>query len=511
MKRKNIFLLCLLLGIAAGCGGENKVQQTTPTPYIVTATPTEKPVDTPTPVPTQADEATKAQNAAYERLAGYVNLTKNYNLEPYANPEVVLDALKKAEALIEKKGTAKEYEDMLEELKGSLKKLNDGSGMVSASLLPSFEEYPDAFLFADGSEVRIETDWEKRLKEISDLYQYYVYGVYRDGEGEKLTFDAKADRASITVEREGKKGSFNITVSVPDETRAEKPEKGWPFIIALGWFEQTGYANDRGYAVITFNPTDLATDNSLRKGAFYNIYPYGDSWKEQTGALLAWGWGFSKVIDALEQGMGEIYGIDPTVSVITGVSRYGKATAVAGAFDRRIKVSVPTCSGAGGMAMFRYISEGDVYDLSSVGGESRHKFGQNEPLSSLQSGAEGHWFNDNFKKITKADKIPVDQNLLSAMYAGQGRYLFITSSYLYEDWTNPPAMWETYKEAKKIFTALGEEENVVFNIHPTGHMVTDEDVVRFLDFTDHYVYGKEVETDFDELTTCLFADGPITE
>ncbi|MCR5585782.1 MAG: hypothetical protein K6F63_10165 [Lachnospiraceae bacterium] len=503
MKRKIIFVLCLLLCVSAGCGNEKNAQ-----PLTVTATPTPKPTAAMTPVPTPISEEEKAANAALDRLSGYMNLVRNYNLEPYANPEVVLDALKEAEALSEKKGTVEEYDAMLEKLKQSLTKLNDGSGLVPASLLPSFTEYPDAFTFADGSAVDVNKDWEERLEEISKLYQYYVYGVYRDGEGEKLTFDAQKNKAVITVENNGKKGSFNITVSVPDETKVQKPENGWPYIIALGWFQQTVYANDRGYAVITFMPTDLASDDSLRKGIFYDIYPYGKKWEDQTGALLAWGWGFSKVIDALEQGMGEVYGIDPEVSIITGVSRYGKATAVAGAFDRRIKVSVPTCSGAGGMAMFRYISEGQIYDLSSVGGSSDYKFGKNEPLSSLQSGSEGHWFNDNFKKITKAEKLPVDQNLLAAMYAGQDRYLFITSSYLHEDWTNPPAMWEAYKESKKIFTALGEPENVVFNIHPDGHMVTDADVVRFIDFTEHYVYGKEVETDFNDLTTCLFADGP---
>ncbi len=507
MQRKTYFLLCLLLCVAAGCG-EKEQEQPVQQPVYYTATPTPKPA-TPTPVVMTEEEL--ARDTAYRNLESYANFLRNYDKSKYANPEVVDDAVKEADALLEKKGTTEEYKAMNEKLKESFKKLGDGSNMTPVGQLTAQPEYPDAFTFADGTKVDIEKDWEKRVDEISKLYQYYIYGVYRDGTGEKLQFNAEKDKATITIENEGRKGSFNITVSVPDETKVKKPEKGWPYIIALGWFQQTEYANNRGYAVITFMPTDLASDDSGRRGIFYDIYPYGSKWNEQTGALMAWGWGFSKVVDALEQGMGDFYGIDPEVSIITGVSRYGKATAVAGAFDKRIKVSVPTCSGAGGMAMFRYFSEGDSYDLSSIGAPSRYTFGKNEPISSLKGGTEGHWFNDNFRFFSEPEYLPVDQNLLSAMYAGQDRYLFITSSYLYEDWTNPPAMWETYKEAKKIFTALGEADNVVFNIHKEGHMVTDEDVVRFIDFTEHYVYGKEVETDFSELTTCLFADGPLPE
>ena len=64
-------------------------------------------------------------------------------------------------------------------------------------------------------------------------------------------------------------------------------------------------------------------------------------------------------------------------------------------------------------------------------------------------------------------------------------------------------MWETYKEAKKIFDALGYGEHIMFQIHKEGHAVIDEDVVLFLDYADKYLYGKDVELD-GKLNTCLF-------
>lgn len=365
------------------------------------------------------------------------------------------------------------------------------------------EKYPDAFTFFDGKKVDIDVNWNERAEEIKKLYAYYMYGVKRDGEGELLSCNHTEDSAEIIIQKEEREGRFSISVFLPDAEKIDMPPDGWPVIIAMGWFFQVEYANSRGYAVITYDYTKVASDDATRRGAFYDVYPYGKDWKEQTGALAAWGWGASKIIDSLEQELGEVYKIDPSNTILTGVSRCGKATAVAGVYDPRIRMAVPTCSGAGGMAMFRYASEGDTYDLSLIGASEAYTFGQNEPLSCLKSEAEGHWFNDNFQKITTVNMLPFDQHLLAALYAKQDQYLFIISSYIYEDWTNPPAMWETYKEAKKIFDALGYGEHIMFQIHKEGHAVIDEDVVLFLDYADKYFYGKDINLDA-KLNTCLF-------
>ena len=451
---------------------------------------------------TDKEQETKADAG---RLKGYMNLVSNYNMEGFANPEVVDEPMRKAQELIDS-GTAtqEEYDMALQELKDAFASLHDGSGFPSPELLRQNETYPDAFTFFDGTEVNPSQDWDTRADEIKRMYEYYMYGVDRDGEGEELTSTHTENSATLTISREGRSGSFSFHVSVPDETKVDKPANGWPVIIAMGWFFQVEYANSRGYAVITYDYTAVASDDATRRGAFYDVYPYGKDWTEQTGALAAWGWGASKIIDSLEQGLGEVYQIDPTNTILTGVSRCGKATAIAGVYDPRIRIAVPTCSGAGGMAMFRYTSEGETYDLSSIGASAEYTFGQNEPLSSLKSGAEGHWFNDNFKKITTVDTLPFDQHLLASLYAKEDQYLFIISSYIYEDWTNPPAMWETYKEAKKIFDTLGYGEHLAFQIHKEGHAVIDEDVVLFLDYADKYLYGKDVELDYSKLNTCLF-------
>ncbi len=511
MKKINLLALsglCLALfftGCATGSSGDSSI---TAAPTVlpaetVTPTPTNPPREP--PLPTEKPTAAPTPTASAGRLKGYMNLVKNYNFEGYANPEVVEKPLKHAEELIAS-GTAtqEDYDMALQALKDAMGMLHDGSGFPAPEMLKKTSDYPDAFTFFDGTPVNLPEDWETRKKELKNLYQYYMYGVIRNGEGETLTCTHSDGTAHLTVTNGGNSGSFSFNISTPDPEKVAMPEGGWPVIIAMGWFFQVEYANSRGYAVITYDYNKVAADNTTRTGAFYDVYPYGEHWTEQTGALAAWGWGASKIIDALEQELGAVYNINPANTILAGVSRCGKATAIAGVYDERIRISVPTCSGAGGMAMFRYSSEGQTYDLSAIGADSAYTFGDNEPLSSLQSGAERHWFNETFRDFSNAEAFPFDQHLLASLYAEENRYLFIISSYIYEDWTNPPAMWETYKEAKKLFTTLGYEDHIAFQIHKEGHAVIDEDVVALLDFADYHLYGREVETDFNKFNRCLF-------
>lgn len=114
-----------------------------------------------------------------------------------------------------------------------------------------------------------------------------------------------------------------------------------------GFSDNCKYAMERGYACFQYDCGQVSADNETRTGAFFTLYPYEkDNPTEQRGVLLAWAWGVSKILDALEAGAGKKLGINPALSLVGGVSRYGKSTAVAGAYDERIRVTVPFCSGA---------------------------------------------------------------------------------------------------------------------------------------------------------------------
>lgn len=331
-----------------------------------------------------------------------------------------------------------------------------------------------------------------------------MYGVVRDGSDETLSYTAADNKLDITIEREGNSASFSASVSLPDAGKVECPEGGWPVILVFGWLSQVQYANDNGYAVIVLDPTAIASDSSARVGAFYTLYPYGSAWTEQTGALMAWGWGFSKILDALEQGAAAEYNINWANNIVTGVSRYGKATAVAGAFDSRIKVCAPACSGAGGMATFRYMSVDNTYDLTTVGGPASYTMTSNEPLSSLQASGERHWFNDTFLNISGVESFPFDQYMLASLCAAEDRYLFIIAAYQSEDWTNSPSMYLTYLKAKETFDFLGFGDHIAIQMHREGHAVIDEDMVYLLDYCNLMFYGEEPENDLTKLGTTAY-------
>ena len=406
--------------------------------------------------------------------------------------------------------------------------------------LKRLEGIPEILDFLDGTKVDTAEKWQERAEEIKALYEYYMYGPLPDMSEEKVSFklgewqerketvtmpdeskievDVNVAPLRIEVENHGRKSGFDTIVCLPV---SEPKEQGYPVYLEMSfvWPGKTMdlspndyYAASRGYASICYNPCDVAADNSSRTGAFYEIYPYGTDWKEQTGALAAWGWGASKILDVLEQGLAEELYIHTKNNLLSGVSRFGKATLLAGAYDKRLKVVVPACSGAGGAAMYRYKSEGKTYDFATLGhvneeGTSTHFTTQNEALGNLQSTNLRHWFNDNFLEFDFVEQFPFDQHHLAALLADPKRYLFLISGMLGEDWVNPAASAVTYAATRKIYEFLGLSDHVCLCEHLQGHAVLLTDMVKLLDYCDVMLYGQseeDMETDFATIYKSVF-------
>lgn len=456
-------------------------------------------------------EANASSLVNHYKLSSYIKYVEGINPKGYINSDILNAPMDAARKVLEKPSmTQEEINAALDDLRAAVGKLDDGSGFVKVDQLEAITELPDPFTFFNGSKVNGKADWAKRSQELSELYQYYMYGPMPDTSDEKVSYaidsTPEGNILHITVEKGGKTVTFPVPFSVPDKNKVPMEQGGYPVLIAYLWLTQTQYANDNGYAVMTLDTSIIAADNTSRTGVFYDLYPYGDIWQEQTGVLMAWSWGVSKILDALEAGAGAELGINPEYNIVTGVSRWGKAAAVTGAFDKRVKVTAPSCSGAGGMAAFRYPTAGNIYDFSSIGASSTYTMTANEPIGSLQSSGERQWFNDYFLDFKDMTYLPFDQHLLAALCAEEGRYLFITGSYLYEDWTNPPAMWLTYLAAREIYDYLGLKDNIAIHIHKEGHMVTDEDMVYLLDYCDYHFYGKKSDSNLEDLTTSLFME-----
>jgi hypothetical protein len=170
-------------------------------------------------------------------------------------------------------------------------------------------------------------------------------------------------------------------------------------VIAAGW----------GYASIS--PTSIQADNGagLTRGII-GLTNKGQARKpDDWGSLRAWAWGASRGLDYLER--------DPAIDIthvgIEGVSRYGKAALVAGAFEPRFKMVLVGSSGEGGAKLHR------------------RNFG--EAVENLTGAGEYHWMAGNFLKYgtsestfgaRTANDIPVDAHQLIALVAP--RWVFIS-------------------------------------------------------------------------------------
>ncbi len=369
--------------------------------------------------------------------------------------------------------------------------------------LPASDDWPDLMTLDDGTAVTSPGTWEKRREELLEKYRHYVYGrLPEDGPrvscGLGDTGPGKTGKMTVTAAREGRAASFGVFVTLP---RGEAPEKGFPCYIeyafargdaAPGPSPNCIAAAKRGYAGITYYPTEVAGDNGLHTGMFYTLYPFEPLNAEYPGVLAVWAWGVGRIIDALEGGAGEALSIDPAACIVAGVSRYGKSALVAGAFDERIRVTVPACSGAGGAALFRGSNHGKTYDLSSLGGEeSWTNASVNEPLADLQGG-EGYWFCRNFLSVPSEACFPVEQYMLCALCAGADRHLIVVTGIVSEGWNYTEGQCLAWAASRKVFALLANAGGTAMIVHPDGHAILPSDLEKILDHCDVYLYGKDV-------------------
>lgn len=145
----------------------------------------------------------------------------------------------------------------------------------------------------------------------------------------------------------------------------------------------------RGYALAFIYPGDVVPDRAgAAEAALARLSP-----EAGTGAIAAWAWVYSRVIDVLEAD--ERY--DPARMAVWGHSRHGKSALLAAAFDPRIDLVIAHQAGTGGTTLSR-----------SDAGESVAQI----------TGAYPYWFNDRFAAHAgREDELPVDQHQLIALMA----------------------------------------------------------------------------------------------
>ncbi|MBN1576094.1 MAG: T9SS type A sorting domain-containing protein [Chitinispirillaceae bacterium] len=121
--------------------------------------------------------------------------------------------------------------------------------------------------------------------------------------------------------------------------------------------------------------------------------------KIAAGAMMAWAWGASRILDALE--MTPEAKIDPYRCAIIGCSRDGKGAMVCGVFDERMALTLPMEGGSGGISSWRIAKAENP-------NKSAHPDGCQ---TAEQIIGENVWMSPDFNQFAKGDainKLPTD-------------------------------------------------------------------------------------------------------
>jgi hypothetical protein len=203
-----------------------------------------------------------------------------------------------------------------------------------------------------------------------------------------------------------------------------------------------------------------------------------DDW----GALHAWAWGASRLLDYFETDKG----VDARQIGIEGHSRYGKAAVVTMAYDQRFAIAYVSSSGEGGVKL------------------NRRNWG--ELVENVAGTGEYHWMAGNFLKYAGPlnwNDLPVDAHELVALCAP--RPVFISGGATKGDgWVDAKGMFLAAAAAGPVYRLLGKKDmgttefppietpliagDVAFRQHSGGHTPAPN-WPTFLTFASRYLKG----------------------
>jgi len=307
-----------------------------------------------------------------------------------------------------------------------------------------FPNLPDLLTLKDGRKVTSAALWERRRAEIVEDFEREVYGRVptnvpavtwtvvatdtgtiggRRVVGKQLTghvdnsafpsitvdipatLVVPADaKARVPVMIMFRPGTLDQALGKPAPPSANRPAFSFPPPPPGSDPPATEQLIANGWGFVFLNPTGIQADNGagLTKGII-GLANKGQPRKpDDWGALRAWGWGASRVLDYLAT--------DSAVNAarvgVEGVSRYGKAALVAMAFDQRFVAVLIGSSGEGGAKL--------------------HRRNWGEAVENLTGSGEYHWMAGNFLKYGASDAafgsknagdLPVDSHELLALCA----------------------------------------------------------------------------------------------
>lgn len=335
----------------------------------------------------------------------------------------------------------------------------DFSKMESIPFLPD-----PLVLRKNGKDIPITTkaQWSEKREWIKAEYARWVSGVAPPAPS---TFQAEilserveeGARVRVIALKFGPENRGRMTVELMI------PVGPGPFPVFMTQWDHRDYAQiavRRGYLACVYAAADSKDDTEL----YQMLYPEFD-WT----MLMRRAWGASRVVDYLMTQAN----VNKDQIAIMGLSRNGKQSLWAAAFDERIDAVVDCSSGTGGIAPWRY---GDPQFAS-------------ETLD-LVTAYNGHWFHPRLPFFFgREDKLPVDQNLLISLIAPR---ILLHHYSIVERGLNPWANEQCFQSVRRVYRFLGAEQNANVDTRYGEHFVNARDVEKCIDYLDDRFHRKSI-------------------
>jgi hypothetical protein len=366
-----------------------------------------------------------------------------------------------------------------------------------------FPELPDALKFDDGRPVTSARQWRRRRAEIVEHFDREVYGrLPKRLPG--VTWSVKDSREELVggrpvvfrklIGRVDNSSYPLIDVDIEAELTTPKGAKGVPVVVEFFPFEFRGrfpappsptwqeqvIARGWAYAILSTNTIQADNGAGLTRGIIGLVNQGKHRKPEDWGALRAWAWGASRLMDYLETEPA----VDAKRAVIEGVSRFGKAALVTMAYEPRYAIGFIGSSGMGGAALHR------------------RRIG--ELLENVAASGEYHWMAGNYIKyagpLTPND-LPVDSHQLIALAAPRPLFIGAGAPEQGDAWVDPRGMFMATVAASPVYRLLGKRAletaefppietpltagELAFRQHAGGH-TSGPNWPTFLDFAARY-------------------------
>jgi hypothetical protein len=190
----------------------------------------------------------------------------------------------------------------------------------------------------------------------------------------------------------------------------------------------------QGIAVATLCYGDIEPD--FKKGYDYGIRKYfaknGALAADEWGAIAAWSWGLSRVMDYIETD----HQMDAKRVALLGISRLGKTVLWTGARDTRFKLVIASCSGEGGAALS---SRNYGENLRHITDTSRYAY---------QFAANYHSY------ASDVSRLPFDAHALVALMAPRPLLLQTGDT---DYWSDPKGEFLSAIAAEPVYQLFGEK------------------------------------------------------